>query len=179
MLLSQINKVDGKDTINNKEVPSIKDMMSLLGDNFLLNEWMGHFHGDFILDNILVTPDGFKLIDWRQDFDGSIEFGDVYYDLAKLNHNLFFNHHNIQSGLYDIVENDGRISVDLKTNYRLFLVKQKFDQWCTENGFDINKINILTSIIWINMAPLHEYPLNKFLFYFGKFNLNRGINEIK
>ena len=179
MLLSQINKVDGKDTINNKEVPSIKDMMSLLGDNFLLNEWMGHFHGDFILDNILVTPDGFKLIDWRQDFDGSIEFGDVYYDLAKLNHNLFFNHHNIQSGLYDIVENDGRISVDLKTNYRLFLVKQKFDQWCTENGFDINKINILTSIIWINMAPLHEYPLNKFLFYFGKFNLKRGINEIK
>jgi len=179
MLLSQINKKDDPNVINGISTPSVKDLMSSINESLLLNEWLGHFHGDFILDNILVTSSGFKLIDWRQDFDGSIEYGDIYYDLAKLNHNLFFNHHNIQSGLYDIIESDGKIRVDLKTNYRLFLAKQKFDSWCLENGFDVKKINILTSIIWINMAPLHEYPLNKFLFYFGKFNLFRGINEIK
>ena len=55
MLLSQINKIDGKDMINNKEVPSVQDLMSSIEEDFLLNEQMGHFHGDFILDNILVT----------------------------------------------------------------------------------------------------------------------------
>jgi len=27
------------------------------------------------------------------------------------------------------------------------------------------------------MAPLHEYPLSKFLFNFGKYNLTRALNE--
>ena len=34
---------------------------------------------------------------------------------------------------------------------------------------------MLTSIIWINMAPLHEYPFNNFLFNFGKYNLYKNL----
>ena len=36
---------------------------------------------------------------------------------------------------------------------------------------------ILTSIIWLNMAPLHEYPFNNFLFNFGKYNLHKNLNN--
>ena len=176
-LLKQIKKTDEEDCINGCLVPSVKDMFLGLEEDLLLNGTFCNFHGDFILDNILITDDGFSLIDWRQDFSGNLDVGDVYYDLAKLNHNLFFNHHNIESGLFDIKECSEEILVDLKMNYRFFLAKQKFDKWCLENDYDVRKINILTSIIWINMSPLHSYPLNKFLFYFGKFNLYKEISK--
>ena len=41
----------------------------------------------------------------------------------------------------------------------------------------MNKINILTAIIWLNMAPLYEGTLREFLFYFGKLNLYLAIQE--
>ena len=45
-----------------------------------------NFHGDLQFDNILLKEDGdFLILDWRQDFSGIIDFGDQYFDLAKLN----------------------------------------------------------------------------------------------
>lgn len=171
MLSKQIGKPDGVDKINGLNVPSVFDMLSSIKGEDLFSEEFYNFHGDFILENIIITKDSFKLIDWRQDFAGCVDVGDIYYDLSKLNHNLFFNHENIDNGLYSITEEFEAISTDMKINYRLFLAKQQFDSWCMDNNFDLKKINMLTAIIWINMAPLHEYPLNKFLFYFGKYNL--------
>ena len=46
-----------------------------------------------------------------------------------------------------------------------------------ENGLDVRKIRTLSAIIWINMAPLHQYPLSKFLFNFGKYNLYCMLEE--
>ena len=43
-------------------------------------------------------------------------------------------------------------------------VQKVLHQFIIDKGFDLNKVEVLTSIIWLNMAPLHEYPLNKFLF---------------
>ena len=45
-----------------------------------------------------------------------------------------------------------------------------------ENDYDLKKVKVLSSIIWINMAPLHEYPFNNFLFNFGKYNLYKILN---
>ena len=59
-------------------------MISNLDDNWLCNGIPSKFHGDFILDNIIETEDGFCLIDWRQNFSGRLDVGDMYYDLAKL-----------------------------------------------------------------------------------------------
>ena len=44
---------------------------------------------------------------------------------------------------------------------------------------DLNKVKLLTSIIWLNMAPLHEYPFNNFLFTFGKYNLYKNLKNLK
>ena len=46
-----------------------------------------------------------------------------------------------------------------------------FDRFVKEHNLNEQKINILTSLIWINMSPLYHGSLSKFLFYFGKYNL--------
>lgn len=137
------------------------------------------FHGDFILDNIIKVhstveygKQTYRFIDWRQDFGGDQAIGDLYYDLAKLRHNIIFNHSNIEQQLFTIESHKpNEIFVDLKTNYFLTNQLTDFDNFIISNKFDLNRIKLLTALIWINMAPLHTYPLSRFLFYFGKFNL--------
>ena len=63
------------------------------------------------------------------------------------------------------------VNVDLKCNYTLINQLNDFDTFILENNMDLKKTKILTALIWLNMSPLHEYPLNEFLFYFGKYNL--------
>ena len=74
------------------------------------------------------------------------------------------------------VNDDGGAVVDLKCNY--FLVRQldDFDAFVTDHGLDLQKVKLLTAIIWLNMAPLHDYDLGRFLFYFGKVNLCLELN---
>ena len=140
--------------------------------NKLATDHFTHFHGDFILDNIIYKDDGtFVLLDWRESFDTEIEHGDMYYDLAKLHHNIIFNHKNITSGLYTIECKEDNVSVDLKCNY--FLIKQleDYNRFILKHNYNMEKIRILTALIWLNMAPLYEGALREFLFYFGKLHL--------
>ena len=158
--------------INGMNIGTINELLLKIDWNSLYTNEFYQFHGDFILDNIIYSDNSYKLIDWRQDFGGNIYHGDFYYDLAKLRHNIIFNHDNINNGLFKInVINENEINVDLKCNY--FLIKQleDFDKFILEKNLNLKKIKLLTSLIWLNMSPLHEYNISKFLFYFSKFNL--------
>jgi NDP-sugar pyrophosphorylase family protein len=155
-------------SINDAKVCDILTMISNLDDNWLCNGIPSKFHGDFILDNIIETEDGFCLIDWRQNFAGRLEVGDMYYDLAKLNHNLTVNHDLVNRNLFNADSNNCYIL----TNSKLNECQQILHQFIIDNGYDLQKVKTLTAIIWINMAPLHEYPFNTFLFNFGKYNLH-------
>ena len=159
--------------INNKEVGTIQQILDKVNFDSLYTNEHTNFHGDFILDNIIKTPNGYKLLDWRQNFGGELYNGDKYYDLAKLRHNIIFNHENIDNKLFNININctNGSVNVDLKCNYTLINQLKDFDKFAIDNKLNLKKIKILTSLIWLNMSPLHEYPLNEFLFYFGKYNL--------
>ena len=90
--------------------------------------------------------------------------------MAKLNHNLIFNHSLILNNNFTI--NIGKeIFIELlvkksSIDYQKILIK-----FCSDNNIDFKSIEILTSLIWINMAPLHEHPLDLFLYFFGKYNL--------
>jgi NDP-sugar pyrophosphorylase family protein len=150
--------------------------------DFLLEEPIcSNIHGDFILDNVIKTNDGnFSLIDWRQNFgEGVYDYGDIYYDLAKLNHNLTFNHYIVDNEHYKLKVTDDEILIDIYRKHILCECQDIFYNFLKEEGYSLIKTKILTSIVWLNMSPLHEYPLNKFLFYFGKYNLQRSINEYK
>lgn len=114
------------------------------------------------------------LIDWREEFGNSLEYSDPYYDLAKLRHSIYFNHENISNKLYTIKELDNpkdEIILDMKCNYNLINQIEDYNIFIKENGYNLNKINIITGLIWFNMAPLHEFPISNFLFNLGKFTI--------
>lgn len=173
--LNDLKKFNFKDyeIINGISIGSIYEILSKIDwDSLNTNEFY-QYHGDFILDNIIYYENSYKLIDWRQDFGGNINHGDMYYDLAKLRHNIIFNHENINNNLFEInVLNNNEISIDLKCNYLLIKQLEDYDKFILEKNFNLNKIKILTSFIWLNMASLHEYHISKLLFYFSKFNLS-------
>jgi dTDP-glucose pyrophosphorylase len=162
--------------INNKMVPSAKELISNARNLLIEKIEIGRFHGDFILDNILVSKPGFKLIDWRQDFGGNFEFGDIYYDLAKLNHSLHINHGLVQNGNFFVTSEDSEIHCGIlrkDVHVEMEINLQKFVS--TEN-LSWKKIQTLTALIWLNMAPLHHHPFDKFLYFYGRYNLKKALN---
>tara|TARA_R110002020_G_scaffold462548_3_gene682119 strand:+ start:1412 stop:2947 length:1536 start_codon:yes stop_codon:yes gene_type:complete len=160
--------------VNGEFLPSIKVLFDKLDKKKLCSGIPSQFHGDFILDNIIETKDGFSLIDWRQDFAGDLEIGDLYYDLAKLNHNLTVNHNIIEQNLF----NSSPDNCYILCNSTLLRCKILLHKFIMDKGYDLNKVEMLTSIIWLNMAPLHEYPFNRFLFNFGKYNLYKNLQNV-
>jgi len=168
--LEKYNLTDGYDLINGSLVPPMRQLLEQVDFNSIMGKSPTGFHGDFILDNILLSDDTFKLIDWRQDFNGSIDAGDMNYDLAKLNHNLILNHEILAKNLYSIDFKNG-IRCDVHVKKSLLDCKIILKDFCDRQGIDYKSIEILSSIIWVNMSPLHEHPLDMFLYYFGKYNL--------
>jgi choline kinase len=166
---------DKEEIINGELVPSVYDLLNKINTEWLINGEPTQFHGDFILDNIIETDNGFSLIDWREDFSGDVAVGDIYYDLAKLNHNLTVNHDIIGRKLF----NHHKDNCYILTNSTLNSCKTILLDFCSTNGYDHDKVKILTSIIWLNMSPLHAYPFNDFLFTFGKYNLYKTLKEWK
>lgn len=170
----RINKLDLNNEyniINGLQLSPILNMIKKLDINRFITNRFTKFHGDFILDNIIKTGDSYKLLDYRHEFDNQLYYGDIYYDLAKLRHNLFFNHDNISNNLFSIEYKDNEVIVDLKCNYFLIQQLNDYDKFVIENNYDLNKIKKLTAIIWLNMSPLYDGKLSEFLFYFGKYNL--------
>jgi len=177
MFLAKRNIKDVENVINGKKVPTLKDLFSQIDFEWLSDGLQTGFHGDFILENILKTKNGYTLLDWRQDFNGLLRAGDMYYDLAKFYHNLTVNHDTISKNNFTInVSNENIIcSIERKTN--LLESEKKFEEIIQKNKFDMKKVKILRAIIWLNMSPLHHQPFDIFLFYFGKYYLWKTLKE--
>src|SRR6266581_2252589 len=69
--LTENNIEDKGQYINGILVPSIKTLLEMVKNYNICDGIPVNFHGDFILDNIIETEDGFMLLDWRQDFSGN------------------------------------------------------------------------------------------------------------
>ena len=173
------NLEDSLDNINGYNVPSVKEMLKEIDLNWLCTDTPYKFHGDYILDNIILEDNyNFKLIDWRQDFGGEIKKGDIYYDLAKLNHNLLFNHEIINQGHYKLETINNKIRCDVFRSDILTNCREKLHSFIKNKGFDLKKVKLLTAIIWLNMSPLHGPKLGRVLYYLGKLNLSKVIKNV-
>lgn len=162
---------DTETTINSQKVPGIFDLLKLIDKDQIISKDAYRFHGDLVLENVIWNDGKYTLIDWRQDFGGDVSNGDIYYDLAKLKHNLTVNHDTIDKGLYTIDIDGTNIDVDImRSNEQCECVKV-LEEFIDEIGLDNKKVDIIKSLIWINMAPLHKKPISDFLFHFGKYNL--------
>ena len=136
------------------------------------------FHGDLQFDNILFTnKKTFKLLDWRQDFSGLTEYGDVYYDLAKLNGGLYISYKKIKQNKFDIKFSNEKIYLNSEKDDFLINAKQIFNKFVRTNNYELQKIEILTGIIFLNMSPMHHSPFSHFIYYLGKLHLNKWIGN--
>lgn len=170
---------DQEEIINSIKIPKISALLDQINWDWLCSNTSYTFHGDLILDNIIKTQDGFILLDWRQDFAGSLEHGDIYYDIAKLNHNLTINHKMIQNNFYKINIEKEHIICNIHLNSTLYDCKEVLHEFITTKGLDLLKVKIITPLIWLNMAPLHSHPFDTFLYYFGKYNLYKELKNVE
>ena len=96
--------VDHHTNINGVEVPSIEKMLGLIDWDYMCAGIASNFHGDLQFDNILLKDQGsFLLLDWRQDFSGVVDFGDLYYDLAKLNGGMKVSYNLIKQNKFSLL----------------------------------------------------------------------------
>lgn len=176
-LMQNHNLKDEKNIINDLEVPTIAELFSMIDWDRLCSSKQTNFHGDFILDNIIQTKDWFCLLDRRQEFGWLLQSWDMYYDLAKLNHNLTINHDIVNADKFTIEKDNTGVHVDIHRRENLVECQNVLHSFIVQKWFDLKKVKILSAIIWLNMSPLHHHPFDKFLFYFGKYKLWQAIKS--
>ncbi len=169
------DRTDDTETINEIAMPHLDKMLHDLDWDWLARGLPGRFHGDFHFENILYdkAADRFTFLDWRQDFGGSLEIGDIYYDLAKLLHGLIVCHELIAADEFDVSWETGAITCDFRRKQILVECEHFFYEWLSGNGYDVRKVKILTALIYLNIAALHHYPYCLMLFALGKSMLRR------
>ena len=177
LLFERNNLIDKEEIINNVKVPKISDLFSLINWNDLTNGIPAKFHGDLHLENVCFNKNKFCLLDWREDFADILEYGDIYYDLAKINHGFIIDHKMIKNSQYNIFLNKKNITYNFKQENKNKLFEKIFFNYLKKNSFSQKKVKILTSLIYLNIAPLHHYPYSFFLYYLGKFKLYESLKS--
>ena len=165
--------------INGKNIPPLEKLLEQIPWSRLFIGIPSFIHGDLQFQNILYNQklDKFLLIDWRQDFAGNIEVGDLYYDLAKLYGGIIMNYDHIMKDLYNFHQNGNKVTVSLTKwknddNYQKIL-----DDYIKRKNLDSKKIRLLVGLIYINMAALHHSPFNSALICLGSSMISDVLNE--
>lgn len=159
--------------VNGKNCGTVYECLDKVDWDSLCHTPTHLFHGDLQFDNVVYnTNDHFTMIDWRDDFGGSADYGDVYYDLAKLYGGILINYREMRnSNNVSISAWDNSVSLSLSDNSPGLVDLRNsrwFDNWIESNGFNLKTVKILTALIFLNMSPLHETPFSDYLFYRGK-----------
>jgi thiamine kinase-like enzyme len=168
---------DQEEIINGETVPKISVLLSQIDWKKLFKGIPVVFHGDVQPENILVCKRGFQLIDWRHNFAGNTKFGDIYYDFAKLHHALIVTHEVIRKNQFEVKVNKGQINYDFVLKSNLLEYKDIFEKFVKDNGYDLDKLRILSALTFLNIAPLHHTPYKQFLYYLGKYTLFKELNH--
>jgi len=134
--------------------------------------YVSSFHGDLHNANIFScnwpSPNCWKLIDWRENFAGQEEVGDIYYDLAKLNHGLIVSHDLVWKEMYTVKEKGPVVSFEIYRKDSLVRCQEVLRKFCAAHDLDWFKVEAITALIYLNIAPLHHSHYDKLLFYLGK-----------
>ena len=176
ILINQRIINDNLKFINNYKVQKIDHLLKRINWENLIDGTPSNFHGDFQPENIVMKNKKITLIDWREDFDGNEKVGDIYYDFAKLEHALLVNGEIIRSKKYKVKISKNNVQYRIAKKTNLINFRNYFHKYLIHNGYDLNKVKLLSSLIYLNIAPLHDYPYNELLFYHGKLSLTKILN---
>jgi NDP-sugar pyrophosphorylase family protein len=178
---TRFEQIDSDEIINGYYVPKLFDIFNKLDWDYIADGVPVRFHGDLHFENILIRNEGtppFALLDWRQDFGALLEYGDIYYDLAKLLHGLIISHEIINNNQFTINHRLNQIDFDFHRKNSLIECQNILSDYIKQRGYDLKKVELITALIFLNIAPLHHYPYTKLLFYLGKtmlFNIQENI----
>lgn len=173
------HKEDSPTIINHVWHPSARDLLRQVDWDLMAKGLPGQFHGDFHFENILYSEEkgDFEFLDWRQNFGGSLEIGDIYYDLAKMLHGLIMCHELVAKDAYQIEWNGNEITYDFNRKQILVACEKYYYKWLNDNGYNVQKVRILTALIFLNIAALHHYPYSLVLMALGKEMLQQCLEE--
>jgi thiamine kinase-like enzyme len=133
-----------------------------------LEERTAFIHGDLQFDNLIYDgKDTFKLLDWRQDFAGKTEVGDLYYDIGKMLGGMIINYDLIKRNLFTYEEETDKIFFE-------FARRSSHDKMIEylKSKYNDSIIDDIVTLIYLNMSPLHKAPYDKMLFSFALERLN-------
>jgi hypothetical protein len=176
--LARFNFNDGISYINGSKIQPISGQLKDINWELLCEGIPSRFHGDLHFENILIQPDErFVFLDWRQDFAGYLEFGDRYYDLAKLLHGMIVPHKSVHEEQYSISFDNETITIAIAAPKEYDLIRRSYWDWLTINNYSVTKVYSLTALVFLNIAALHHEPYCHFLYNLGRYMLNKGIDE--
>lgn len=164
--------------VNGIKVESLSTLFKKVDWHYLSDGIPARFHGDLHFDNSLATDDRkrpFVLLDWRPDFGGLTNYGDLYYDLAKLYGGMIIPYNLIKKNQFSFKKKGKKIDFDIASGYKLQRAKKIYEKFLEQDGFDIKKVKILTALIFLNMSPLHEGPFDELLHHLGKLELQESL----
>jgi thiamine kinase-like enzyme len=176
--LSRFKYTDREIHVNGRKIRPVFKQLKTVNWESISNGIPSNFHGDLHFENILSLPNGdFKFLDWRQNFAGSLEVGDRYYDLAKLLHGMIVPHQSVHDGKYSIFTDNWDITIDIRTPRDYDLIRRSYWDWLTTNNYDVEKIYCLTALVFLNIAALHHEPYCHFLYHLGRYMLEKEVDE--
>lgn len=171
--------------INGVHVPPLENLFAKMDWEELFNGTPSTFHGDLQFDNVLVTRNEvsnlqkFVLLDWRENFGGLVHVGDLYYDLAKLYGGMIISYQLIKEGKLSFDMSGSSVYYKYLIKNDLMECKEEYELFLKKNKFDLQKIKVLTSLIFLNMSPLHNDPFDLMLYFMGKSLLYKTLKELE
>lgn len=170
LFYKNFGKEDHMTSINKIPYPKLEELLGKVDWEYISRGLPGQFHGDFHFENIIYDEETctFKLLDWRQNFQKLLDVGDIYYDLAKLNHGLIVSHELIAKDLYKVRWDDDEIQFDFARKQILVECERIYYEWLKSQGYDVGKVKVLTALVYLNIAALHHYPYGLMLYALGK-----------
>lgn len=175
MFRKQFKIKDKEYNINGEHVKSLNFYLKKIDWEQLSEGTTVNFHGDLQFDNILFNQSNntFKLIDWRSDFNNQLVYGDLYYDLAKLYGGCILPYNQIKNNNFLFNFEKNKVFFDFGLNNSINDAREVLLNFFTKKKFNIRKIEIITSLIYINMSPLHAEPFSHLLYFFGLSRLKK------
>lgn len=162
-------------TVNNRSVKTIEEYIKDVNFNWLATnvQWV-FIHGDMQFDNIIYDKhlDKFTAIDWRTDFAGDM-YGDMYYDLAKMLGGLYLSYKYVKEDKFGYEEKNSEAIIDVPSVQHVEEYIDLLHTWVIDRGYDWVKVRTLVPIIYLNMAPLHEAPFDKFLIALAQYTFSQ------
>lgn len=168
-------QIDSEEIINGNKVSKVFDLLDRVDWEELSKGMPVRLHGDLHFENILINDEEkapFTLLDWRQNFGGIMDYGDIYYDFGKLNHGIIMSHELVDKNLFEVNHKLNTVHYDFLRKQNLVDCEHYFKEWIESQRYDYKRVQLMSALIYLNIAALHHYPYSLLLFYLGKNMLN-------